>query len=470
MGRKLTNEERIDRFVRRMPDVPASVARDTASAIVLGYFSARGVAISLQRFYASLSQAGRPPEMATADDFVAAASNRTTLINLMTALELVDASVPLSVAKPLRQEWDHWLNQKYNAKPRKPRRSQRVSLLPDEWPESWAKAAPLLDKRVRTERCSYRRPHANTREMIIQAVGMCAAARQWANSEGVETSEAFSEEVAEVFLRFLFMRPKMSARSAADYFGRVIHFARRARLLEPEGEEVFCEILGALEAEATDQDPSKKKKLRDFHRNFDLSDILVAANRCIDSAEKLQSHSALAHRLRRKAVVFALLVNGADRQGDLSTFRIGREVERGSGGFWEAGFRQSKTRKKKDLGPYWGVTSEIIDLHILGGRPAWSIDDRIAELDGCNLLSLGEESFDTYHPSKLLQEEFRISGHLIRTLITNLIRQHRPDGAWAVQTLLGHSSRWSQSAYRTDFRETAGIEQYHEALREIARA
>ncbi|MDV7145894.1 hypothetical protein R3X27_24715 [Tropicimonas sp. TH_r6] len=470
MGRKLTNEERIEQFVRRMPDVPPSVAQDAASAIVLGFFSSRGVAQALQRFYASLTAAGRPPELATVDDFTAAASNRTALIGLMSALELVDTSVPLSIAKPLRQGWDHWLNQKYNKRPRKPRQSQRVSLLPEEWPESWARAVPLLEKRVRTERCSYRRPHAKTREMIIQAVGMCAAARHWAIAEGIEPSEGFTEEVAEVFLRFLFQRPRMSARSAADYFGRVITFARRARLFEPEGEEIFCEILGALEAEATDQDPSKKKKLRDFHRSFDLSDVLVAANRCIDVAEKLPAHSALAHRLRRKAVAFALLVNGADRQGDLSTFRIGREIERDVGGLWEANFRQSKTRRTKDLGPYWGVTSEIIDTHILGGRPEWSIRDRIAELDGCNLLSLEEGGYDTYHPSKLLQEEFGISGHLVRTLITNLIRQHRPDGAWAVQALLGHSSRWSQSAYKTEFRETAGLAQYHSALEDVARS
>lgn len=94
--------------------------------------------------------------------------------------------------------------------------------------------------------------------------------------------------------------------------------------------------------------------------------------------------------------------------------------------------------------------------------------DRLEDLDGCNLLGLEEGSFATYHPAVLLQEEFGISGHLVRTLVTDLLRAHRPDAAWAAQTLLGHKSQWMQATYRTDFRDAAAMEKYHGAIEALA--
>ena len=116
----------------------------------------------------------------------------------------------------------------------------------------------------------------------------------------------------------------------------------------------------------------------------------------------------------------------------------------------------------------WPMTSDIIDAHVLADRPTWQLQPRLAELDGMNLLSLRKDGFDTYHPSALLREDFGISGHLVRTLITNLIRNQRPDAAWAVQALLGHSSRGMQGEYLTDFRTTASIRDYHASITDLS--
>jgi len=96
------------------------------------------------------------------------------------------------------------------------------------------------------------------------------------------------------------------------------------------------------------------------------------------------------------------------------------------------------------------------------------LEDRLVELDGCNLLGLEDGALSICHPTALLKEEFGISGHLVRTLLTDLIRVHRPHADWAVQTMLGHMSRWMQSTYRTDFRETAALEKYNEAMAQLA--
>lgn len=467
---------RIDNLLARMPSVPPAVAQPAAAGFVDGRFTARGGPATLERFYAHMLGVGRAPQQARLEDFAAVTTSRTGLMMLMKALEAFDPSVPLAAARPLRQDWDRWLNERYNKKTPKGRAASRVALPPAEWPAAWTAAEPLLDQRVRTARGRYRRLKPRTRAAIVQAVGLCAAVRPWAAGQGVPLPETFSPDLAEAFLRFLFRemdasgkkRDPVSMRSAADYFQRVILFARRGGLFSPEAEDAFTEIHTALESEATDETPTKHGKIRRFLSEHGLSDLLHAADCCLLEAEALPAHGAAAFRLRRKAMVFALLLNGVDRQGDLSSFRIGREIVRQPDGLWTADFRQSKTRGAKALGPYWPITSRIIDLHVLAGRPDWMLPERLADLDGCNLVGLEEGMFSTYHPAALLQEEFDISGHLVRTLVTDLIRVHRPDAAWAVQALLGHSSRWMQSSYRTDFRETAALGKYHDTIQALS--
>lgn len=475
---KKTRATRIATLLGKMPSVPRFIAEKAAAGAVDGQFTARGGPAALERFYAHLLAEGRAPQQAQLEDFVAVTTSRTGLIVLMKALETFDPSVPLAPARPLRQDWDRWLNARYNSKPNKARTSGRVALSPADWPESWAAAVPLLDRRVRVNGRRYRALAPKTRESLMQAVGLCAAARHWAAGQGVEMPQTFSTDLAEAFLRFLFRdtnadgtpRGPVSMGTAADYFERVMLFARRASLFTPEIDTYFGEIHTALASESSDATPTKHEKLRKFLSKYGLSDLLHAALRCVEEAKELPTHGAAAFRLRRKAVVFALLLNGADRQGDLSTFCVGREIFRNKDGLWYADFRQSKTSGRKDLGPYWQITSQILDLHVLAGRPDWRLAGRLEELDGCNLLGLEEGAFSTYHPTALLREEFGISGHLVRTLVTDLIRVHRPDAAWAAQMLLGHKTRWMQASYRTDFRDTAALEKYHGTIETLAAA
>jgi integrase len=252
--------------------------------------------------------------------------------------------------------------------------------------------------------------------------------------------------------------------SAADYLERVRSFAGRARLLTPSADAMFAELIAALRYEADEEEPTKRAKVRAFRENHSLADIVRKAVALVDEADRQRRGSAAAATFVREAAVLALLVNTGDRQGDLSRLRIGHEIVRDADGRWFPEFAQAKTRWRKENGALWPITSAILDRHVLGDRPEWAIDQRLDELANCNLLSLGADGLDTYYPSTVLKKHFGLSGHLIRTLITDALRIHRPDAAWAAQFMLGHTNSTMQETYRTDFRDRGVIRNYHAAI------
>ncbi|QEW29562.1 hypothetical protein RIdsm_05407 (plasmid) [Roseovarius indicus] len=466
---------RAEALVATMPNVPCDVADRLRQAALVKDLAPRGMPAALERFFSRLAAEGRAPEFAQAEDFAASTQSRTAFRTLLAALSRFAPDVPTAAAVPVKRDWDAWLNGRYNTRAPRPRRSRREALRPEEWPEAWRAALPCLARRARRDGRRYRPLGSKSRGSVVQAVGLLALARENAIAEGSEFGDGFTPELAEAFLGFLVER--VNPRSGepirfgtiADYFERVMCLAARAELYAPDGEASFGEILAACRAEAAEETPMKRARMREFREKHGLDGVLLAAVAASEEARDLPGHSDRAARLRRKAVVFALLVNGVDRQGDLSEFRIGRDIVRRADGTWEPAFRQSKTARWKENGPLWGLTGLLIDAHVLEGRPAWCIETRIAELDGCNLLSLQAEGFDTYHASKLLREAFGISGHLIRTAVTDLLRRHRPDAAWAVQRLLGHSVEWMQENYRSEFAEVASVEKYHAALEMLVR-
>ena len=470
-----TPAERAADMVGRMPHVPPFVAERMVESYVAEGSIPRGTSAAVERFFTHLETVGRPYEMVTADDFAAVTSSRTGFRTLLSALRDYAPEIPLAAATDLRRDWDRWLNATYGKKPPKPRTSTRIALLPENWPPAFREAIALLDRVVRIDGERFRRLKPKTRGAVLQSTGMMWAARNWAAARGVDIPPALSPDLVEVFTRFL-LDPDRSgrkdkgpirARSAADYLERARAFAARAGLLDAETAEVFAEVINALAALADDQEPTKRKKLRNFRRDFTLASLVRLAMEKAEEAEAYPAHTEAAIRLRREAMILALLANTGDRQGDLSTHVIGRTIIRNPDGVWEPAFSQRKTGKGKENGPLWRITSDLIDLHLLGDRPSWAIEDRVAALEGKNLVSLADKGMGLYYPSAILEREFKISGHIVRTLITDAIRVHRPDAAWAAQFMLGHSSRWMQATYRDDFRETAVMRDYHAALDEL---
>ncbi len=462
------NKTRIARaalLLNAMPHVPELVKSRFRTAFLQEDPSPRGMPKALDKFYAHLKSVSRTPNQLTPEDFRSLAASRTAHRTLLAALRQYAPEVPVAAARPVSQMWDNWLNTRYNQKAKKPRNSTRVAFAHIDWPDTWKSGTSALDQAVRIKGRWYRPLAPKTRENIIQAVGMLATARNWAQKRDVVLDERFSPELFDAFARFMLLEREVSARTVADYLERVEMFAKRADLLEPAGVRTLSELIGALREDASEAEPGKRAKIRAFRDRFSLRDLLDRAQSLTDEADAAPDGTAEAERKRRSALILALFVNTGDRQGDLSRLTIGEQVTRNKDGVWEIQLHQAKTGRKKELGALWPLTCALIDAHILAGRPAWQIKGQVHALSGCNLLSLSNMPFHTYFSANVLRQEFGISGHLMRTLITDLLRNARSDAAWAAQEMLGHSNKWMQATYQSDFRAVASIRQWHALLK-----
>jgi len=459
-----TREQRLATLLDGFQNVPAIVQDRLSAAFLEADLTPRGMPKALSRFYAYLEAVGRTPVQVIAEDFGSLSSSRTAHRTLLTALRKFAPEVPLAAARPVSQHWDHWLNSRYNQKPKRLRKSTRVAHTPENWPKVWQSAIPALDRVVRVDGQRFRKLAPKTKGAVIQAVGMLAAARFWAQERGVDMDASCSAELFEAFTRFMLLEREASARTVADYLERIRMFAARGDLLTFPAQIAISELIGALRDESAEQEPTKRAKIRVFKERFSLADVLIRALELAVEADMSPDGSADAERKRRNALILGLLVNTGDRQGDLSNIVIGEHLIRGEDGLWSIRVRQAKTRRIKDLGSLWPTTGALIDAHVLGGRPKWQIEDQVHVSTGRNLLSLSNEPFHIYYPTKILRDEFGVSGHLVRTLITDLLRTERPDAAWAAQEMLGHSNKWMQSTYRTEFRVTASVKQWQGML------
>lgn len=458
-----TSDEQAAAVAARAPDIPAEVMA-RMQAHLRGAPLQRGVAAAMQDFYSRLVQAGLPPDLVTEEIYAAVGTSRSRLRALLTGLRMFAPDVPLNPAIPVKQRWDAWLNARYNAKISKPDTSRRVGLAPPDWPETWSAALPALDKTVRPYGARLPRLALKTRDAVISAVGLLAKSREWAATRAVDVAPVPCEDLFEAFVHYLIEDRDVSFRTAADYCERLRMFFLRAGLLDHASLAALADLTGALAEEATDKDPGKWAKLRDFRQRFALPDILHKATEAAQQAAALPGHSTAALRLRQKAVAYALLVNTGDRQGDLRRLVIGIDLVRDSDGNWCHGIRQSKTDHNKAIGALWPGSSTLIDAHLLGDRPAWMITRRVAELQGANLLTLGEDVLNADFINRRLKEDFGIHGHLVRTLLTDLVRRERPDARWAAQHMLGHTDRWMQDTYRSDFAESGAVKAMDECV------
>jgi hypothetical protein len=450
-------DQRATALARRAPHIPREVMARMQAHLRDAAFPERGMSAAMNDFYCRLAQASLPPDLVTEEIYAAVATSRTRLRALLKGLLMFAPDVPLSPAAPVTQRWDRWLNARYNTKPPKQSVCRRVGTAPQDWPAAWFAAIPALDRTVRPYGTRLPRLAPKTRGTVISVVGLLAKSRDWAAARGVVISPEPSADLFEAFMRFLIEERDVSFRTAADYCERLRMFFLRAGLLNRDSNAALAGLIGALAEEATDADPGKWAKLREFRKRFTLADILHKATEAAEQAAALPGHSTAALRLRQKAIAYALLVNTADRQGDLRHLMIGSDLTRDSDGNWCHGIRQSKTGRIKDIGALWPGTSALIDAHVLGDRPAWMIERRVAELQGMNLLTLEDHVLNAGFINLRLKDDFAIHGHLVRTLLTDLIRRERPDARWAAQHMLGHCDRYMQETYRSDFTESGAV-------------
>ncbi len=477
-----TRSRKVAALPPRVPDLPPAVLARMQDHLREKELPARGLAAAMQDFYARLNAAGLPPELVTPDIYAAVGTSRSRLRALITGLRAFAPEVPLAPAAEVTRRWDAWLNARYNAKPHKPRASPLQGLPLTAWPEAWQSAVPMLERTVRPYGTPLRPLGLKTRASIISAVGLLAASRDWAAGQGVVVPDHPSAELFEAYERYLLLERQVSFRSGGDYCERLRMFFLRAGLFNETSLAALDDILGALREAASDETPGKQAVLRAFRQRFQLGDVLHKAKALTAQAAALPGHSVEALRLRQTALLYAFLVNTGDRQGDLRLARIGQEIVRGPDGIWRHDLRQGKSGRRKEMEALWPGTCALLDAHLLADRPAWQIENRVAELDGLNLLTLSETVLHKGFLNRRLEEDFqlaaapdepdtpKLTGHLIRTLIVDAIRRARPDALWAAQHMLGHAERTMQEVYRSDFRESEAVLRMDETLARIEAA
>lgn len=462
-------EQRTADLARRMPHVPAAVVtRMQAHLRETGTLPQRGMSAAVEDFYARLDAAGLPPEQATEEVFREVGTSRTRFRALIAALGRFAPEVPLAASTPVKQTWDRWLNERYNKKEVVERPSRRVGLPPEDWPESWSRALPDLDRTVRPYGERLRKLAPKTRATVISAVGLLARSRAWAADRGVTLPADPSAELFDGFLHYLAEERDVSFRTARDYLESAKMFFLRAGLFDEEGFAALGDLIATLGQEAADLDPGKWARLREFRKSFNLADVVQRARTSSEHAWHFPGNSTKAFGLRQKGLIYALLVNTGDRQGDIRDYQIGIDILRDEQGDWRHGIRQAKTSSLKDIGVLWPGTSALLDRHVLGDRPSWQIEDRVAELEGMNLLTLSDRVVNDGFINQRLAADFGIHGHLVRTLIADLIRRARPDALWALQQMLGHADRTMEKVYRSDFDESRAIQAFDELYGRLA--
>jgi hypothetical protein len=467
---KPSQTDRTIALAKRMLDTPSDIVARMQAHLRAQEFPSRGMAAAMNDFYARLDAAGLPPELVTEEIYDAVATSRSRLRSLIKGLQMFAPNVPLAPAAPVKQRWDAWLNGRYNAKPKKEGFSRRVGLEPQDWPAPWRDALPVLDKTVRPYGQRLPRPKPKTREAILSAMGLLAESRRWAAERDVQVGCDLTEELFDIYQRYLLLERAVSFRTAADYCERIRMFFMRAGLFDAASLQALSDITGALVEEAADQDRGKWHCIRAFRKSFTLADVVHRAVAADRAAEDCPGHTTQALRLRQKAIVYALLVNTGDRQGDLRNLRIGIDIVRDSSGFWRHGLRQGKTDNTKEIGALWPGTCALIDAHLLADRPSWTINERVEALCGANLLTLTQAVLNNGFINTRLEEDFKLHGHLVRTLITDVIRRERPDALWASREMLGHSDRFTQEVYRSDFAESGAIREMDQLYAGLERA
>lgn len=203
---------------------------------------------------------------------------------------------------------------------------------------------------------------------------------------------------------------------------------------------------------------SKKKegRLNDLYAAGGYEEIMRVIVSKLEEADSLPDWSAAAAEARATSAILAVCVNIPARTGDVALWILGQELIRSAWGTWELRWRQGKTGGWVTLGELWPEVAQVLDEHILGGRPPRLCQARYRELEGMNWLSFSEKPYDGRWPSERVKNAIGVPLHDLRTLCADYLRLHDPVSApGIVATLLGHRTQVAGREYTAICVDTA---------------
>ncbi|QPH53229.1 hypothetical protein [Pontivivens ytuae] len=189
----------------------------------------------------------------------------------------------------------------------------------------------------------------------------------------------------------------------------------------------------------------------------------------MERARRLPAWTAEHERARSTSAILAVMINWPARTGDIAGWRLGDELVRTPWGEWTLRYRQEKTGRMANAGPLWPETGEILDLHLLAGRPARLAQTRFAQLRGANWLTQGPAARPSRWPSEQVKRVTGLPAHDLRTVAADYLRCYEAEtAADRVAALLGHASRQAGAEYRSDCAVTAGQSEWQAIRARIA--
>lgn len=391
-----------------------------------------GGAAVIERLFTSMATRGEHVSMPSARSFREAASSEPTFRLLLRVLARYAPWISTSAAADVKAEWVS------RPKP-KPKKGATISTKPG-WPSSWEAMRPAL------ERTPIR---ASSRKRYIASIDRCAEivqAGQAGESLGVTNAVLIADALRSSVNRH--GRP-MADITIANYLEALIALARAGCVPEAQIDGIRM-VREDIKARAELADKRKDARLPALIEAGGFAAIAAEIGRQRHLAADLPDHSSAKRRALQTAVLLAVCMNKAPRNGDLGGFVLGEDLVRSPDGSWWLEWEQEKTGHGTEAGALWPEVCAVLDAHLLCGRPERHIQLRYRDLLGCNWLTLTAKAPGRAWPSALIKEAIGVPAHDLRTLVADTMRWHDPDtAANVISAHLGHKTRAAGEAYRT---------------------
>nr|WP_111298256.1 hypothetical protein [Paracoccus saliphilus] len=415
-----------------------------------------GAITTAARFFTILAEQGEHSSAPSRATFEAACRSESTLALLLRLLGRYAPSVCLAEGRALRQEYYRRRpggsgHQGRTASVALPARSETA---PRNWPASWLallpglRAAAIKDSSISRHIASINR----CADMLVNV--KCPPRLGWLLAWEL-SQEARREDAAEG-------KVAVNDRTAASYIGGLVSLGLHGGL-ETEALDGMRAVQALLIRKARRIPKQKESRLHDLYGQGGYDEIMRAILRELEEADRLPDWSAEAATARATAAVLAVCMNDPARTGDVAQWTFGEQLVREPWDHWQLRWRQEKTGWWKDAGTLWPEIGQVLDEHILGGRPRRHAHRRYEELRGLNWLSLTPQAYASRWPSERVRDAIGVPLHDLRTLVADYLRMHDPASApKCLAALLGHRTLDAGKAYQALCVETAAQREWRE--------
>jgi hypothetical protein len=400
---------------------------------------ASGAASVVGQLFRTVKDAREPATAPSAKSFRLSAQSESTFRLLLRTLAEFAPMISTAAALPVKQEW---VAKRPKTAPQSPARAART---PEEmvanWPSTWQEYYRKLAA-AKIAQSSLGRYRSSIDRCAKLVIGGVAEERL-----GFMTAYNLAEHLKnDRKLGNGQNRPI----TIANYLDGLIALGTRGGAC-PDGLAGMRLMRDDLKDQASSGEKIKIARISQLMERGGFVHLAQMVGKALDCADVLPDHSFEKVSALQAAALAAVSMNKPGRTGDVSRWTIGEDLIRDPDGYWRLEWRQGKTGHVTEAGQLWDEVAEILDVHILGGRPDRFIHMRYDQLIGSNWLTLDSSSYSSKWPSEQISKLIGVPLHDLRTLSADYLRRHDPyTAAQVISTHLGHRCAESSADYRAD--------------------